>query len=105
MARPKKELDGEQIRELAGFGLTAAEISAFLRCSQDTIERRFADVIKAGRDNLSASLKRRQVMLALDGNVAMLIWLGKQYLGQREKVEHKQSDEGISITIKRPDKG
>lgn len=105
MARPKKELDGEQIRELAGFGLTAAEIAAFLRCSQDTIERRFADVIKAGRDNLSASLKRRQVMLALDGNVAMLIWLGKQYLGQREKVEHKQSDEGISITIKRPDKG
>ena len=30
--------------------------------------------------------------MALDGNVPMLIWLGKQMLGQKDKFEH--SDEG-----------
>jgi hypothetical protein len=31
-------------------------------------------------------LRRRQIRAALDGNITMLIWLGKQYLGQRDQV-------------------
>jgi len=30
------------------------------------------------------SLRRAQLKVALDGNVTMLIWLGKQMLGQSE---------------------
>ena len=29
--------------------------------------------------------RRRQIRAALDGNITMFIWLGKQYLGQREQ--------------------
>jgi hypothetical protein len=29
-------------------------------------------------------LRRAQLRLAIDGNVTMLIWLGKQYLGQSD---------------------
>ena len=33
------------------------------------------------------SLRRAQYQKALDGNPTMLIWLGKQILGQRERVD------------------
>ena len=31
------------------------------------------------------SIKRKQFELAMQGNVQMLIWLGKQHLGQKDK--------------------
>ena len=34
-------------------------------------------------------LREKQWEVAMDGNVQMLIWLGKQYLGQRDTPEHK----------------
>ncbi len=43
-------------------------------------------------------LKRKQIDVALQGNVVMLIWLGKQYLGQAEKTEESGEYE---ITIER----
>ena len=32
-------------------------------------------------------LRKKQFEMAMDGNVQMLIWLGKQYLGQKDKPE------------------
>ena len=32
-------------------------------------------------------LAQKQFELAMDGNVTMLVWLGKQYLGQTDKQE------------------
>tara|TARA_Y100001963_G_C6497774_1_gene316461 strand:- start:167 stop:364 length:198 start_codon:yes stop_codon:yes gene_type:complete len=34
-------------------------------------------------------LRKKQWEVAMDGNVQMLIWLGKQYLGQRDTPETK----------------
>lgn len=39
-----------------------------------------------------ASLRRQQYILAKEGDRTMLIWLGKQYLGQTDKVEEKVTD-------------
>jgi len=36
-------------------------------------------------------LKRKQVEVALAGNTTMLIWLGKQYLDQSDKVDNTHS--------------
>ena len=33
------------------------------------------------------ALRQKQFEMAMDGDVRMLIWLGKQYLGQSEKPE------------------
>ena len=33
------------------------------------------------------SLRRKQFETALAGNVTMMVWLGKQYLGQKDKTE------------------
>ncbi len=35
--------------------------------------------------------------MALNGNVTMLIWLGKQYLGQREKTDAVVREEIVTI--------
>jgi hypothetical protein len=84
MARPRKQIDGSQVTKLAEIGCTAAEIATVMDCSADTIERRFAGNLTKGRCNLKMKLRRRQIRAALDGNITMLIWLGKQYLGQTE---------------------
>jgi len=59
-------------------------MAAFLDCGKRTLERRYGAVIEKGREGMKLSLRRMQYQTADKGNVAMQIWLGKQYLGQRE---------------------
>ncbi len=83
----KHNLDERQIKELAEMQCTMTEIAAVMGCSVDTLERRYADVIKEGRDRGKSSLRRMQYKKALEGNPTMLIWLGKHYLDQKEAVQ------------------
>ena len=92
MARPKKEIDAEQVRKLAGINCSMEEIGSIVGCSVDTLERRFADVIKEGRTHGRMSLKRKQFEVAMGGNVSMLIWLGKNVLGQRDIPEGENQE-------------
>lgn len=87
MARPKLKIDPKLVQDLAALGCKTNEIATTLGCSTDTIERRFAAELAKGRENLKISLRRWQLEAAKKGNVAMLIWLGKQLLGQTEKIE------------------
>jgi hypothetical protein len=101
VGRPKKEIDREQVLELAKIHCTYAEMAAVLNCNESTLKRRFADLIERGREEGKMSLRRAQFDLALNRkNVAMLIWLGKQILGQTDKVEHQTAD-AINLTIRR----
>lgn len=81
------------VRNLASIQCTDEEIAAGIGCSQDTLARgRKRDqeldaAIIEGRANGRMSLRRAQYQKALDGNPTMLIWLGKQILGQRERVD------------------
>ena len=90
--RPKKEINADEFEKLCGMQCTLAEVASFFDCSEDTIERwcrsqyemTFADVYKKKSAKGKASLRRAQIQAALAGNPTMLIWLGKQYLDQRE---------------------
>jgi hypothetical protein len=89
--RPKKKISAKAVRKLAGLQCSYAEMAAVLGCDMSTLTRNFAQVIREGRKNGTMSLKRAQFKKAVDdGNAPMLIWLGKQYLGQTEKSEVKQ---------------
>jgi len=83
MGRPQLEIDPEQVRLLAECFCTNEEIAAKLGCSPDTLTRRFAESLKSGKDSAKSSLRVNQFNLSKT-NPAMAIWLGKQYLGQRE---------------------
>jgi len=87
MARPKLKIDPKLVQDLAAIGCKTTEIATIIGVSVDTLDRRFAGELEKGRSNLRASLRRWQIEAAKKGNVAMLIWLGKQLLGQTEKVE------------------
>jgi hypothetical protein len=99
MARPKKKIDSEQVRELAAINCSYAEMAAVLRCDPKTLSTRFLKVIQEGREHGKMSLKRKQYEVAMSGNVTMLIWLGKQTLGQRDQVL-ESGDAPSSITLK-----
>jgi AraC-like DNA-binding protein len=96
MARPKINIDWSTVEKLCLIQCTGEEIASVLGCSYDTLERRckeeyeesFAEYIKRESSGGKASLRRAQWKKAIDdGNATMQIWLGKQYLGQRDKQE------------------
>jgi hypothetical protein len=86
--RPKKPVDLEMVEKLAHIQCTHVEIASALNVSVDTLTRNphFAEVFKRGAEGGRKSLRRMQFESANKGNIAMQIWLGKQYLGQSEHV-------------------
>lgn len=94
MARPRIEIDFENFKKLCGLQCTLAEIASFFQCSEDTIERwckrelkvSFAEAFKKYSATGKISLRRWQFKMA-EHNVAMAIFLGKNWLGQADKVE------------------
>ena len=94
--RPRIVIDGNQVEAMAQIGCTTDEIGSVVGCSRDTLERRFAAEIVKGRLGGKVRLRKIQMNVALSGNVTMLIWLGKQGLGQSDKLlnEHTGADGG-----------
>ena len=94
MARPKKEIDYESVEKLARLQCTQEEIANFLNISVRTLQRddEFCRIYKKGMDNGKMSLRRIQFKLA-EKNTSMAIFLGKQYLGQRDVIEQDNSKE------------
>jgi IS30 family transposase len=92
MARPKANVDEEEVEKLAAMFCSLEEIASFFNVNTSTIQRRFAQAIGRGRNKGKISLKRKQYLVAMDGNVQMLIWLGKQHLDQKDKKEVSAED-------------
>lgn len=92
MARPKKEINQREFEALCGFQCTEEEICNFFdvtdktltRWCKETYDLSFSEVFKVKRNIGKISLRRSQWKLA-EKNATMSIWLGKQYLGQRER--------------------
>ena len=93
------------VHGLGKIQATTKECAAVLGVSEPTYLKFKSDhqeVADAYRDGLGQgleSLRRRQFKAAMDGNPTMLVWLGKQYLGQTDKQEIAASVTGdISVT-------
>ena len=99
--RPEKIIDKEEFEKLCAFQCTLEEISSFFDCSEDKIEywceetynKKFKDIYAIKRRKGKVSLRRVQFLKAMKGDNVMLIWLGKQYLDQREKIEQENKGE------------
>lgn len=94
VGRPKMEIDKVQFEKLCAILCTLEEISGFFDCSMDTIERwckrtynaKFSEVFRVYSAKGKMSLRRYQFDLAKK-NAAMAIFLGKNYLGQRDSFD------------------
>ena len=99
MARPPMPIDEELVFKMAQWGCKTEEIADHFGCSTDTIQRRCAAELIKGRADLRMSLRQWQLASAKKGNVAMLIWLGKQMLGQQDRyqLEVSQIDDATFV--------
>ena len=95
--RPPLAISAKSVEELAALGCNPEEIAGVLSCSRDTIDRNFAEQVALGRMRLAKKLRERQIDIAMNGSVPLLIWLGKQYLGQRDKAEQTIREEVVTI--------
>lgn len=97
--RPKKEIDYGVVEKLANIQCTQEEIAGVLGISVRTLQRdeEFCRIYKKGQENGKMSLRRIQYKLA-EKNASMAIFLGKQYLGQRDNVEVKAPEELNKVT-------
>jgi hypothetical protein len=96
--RPLAVVDEEQVYKLSQFGCTYEEIGSFFDVNGDTIRRRFAGTVAKGRDHLKRVIRKKQVELAMRGDRTMLIWLGKQLLGQSEPALIQQTNNVVQVT-------
>lgn len=98
--RPLKKIDWDQVKKLCVIQCTLEEIAYFLDIEESTLQKRckkdlninFSTLFKKYADEGKISLRRSQFKVATSGNVSMLIWLGKQYLGQTDKMENTNFD-------------
>ena len=94
MARPKTSIDWDTVNKLLEADCEGTEISAFLGIVPDTLYRRcqedngigFADYLRLKKAKGNSLIKVKQFEAAVkDKDKAMLIWLGKNRLGQKDK--------------------
>lgn len=93
-------IDKKQFENLCGLQCTLLEICDFFDVEDDTLNSwckktygtTFSEVFKIKRGKGQISLRRMQWKLA-EKNAAMAIFLGKQYLGQKDKIEY--TDDGM----------
>ena len=113
--RPKIEWDEKDYKTFEGLcsiQATVKEIEHVLNITDKTINRLckehytdedgkpmdFSAVYKKYSETGKMSLRRYQFKLA-EKNATMAIWLGKQYLGQRDNFETQTEDRKITINV------
>ena len=98
VGRPKLDIDPEQVTRLARLHCTMQEMADFFGCHRETLRENFSPQIDKGRSEGNISLRRKQWQMAVEkGNVVMLIWLGKQMLGQRNEILESDSNAPLPI--------
>lgn len=94
MARPRKEIDKTEFEKLCYLQCTQVEICEWFNVTDKTLSNwckrtyhaGFSEVYRQKRAGGKISLRRAQFRLA-EKSAPMAIWLGKQYLGQKDEVQ------------------
>lgn len=115
--RPRKEINEKLFENLCAIQCTEKEICAVLECCEDTLnawckrtyKMTFSDTYKSKKLFGKSSLRRTQFRLA-EKSASMAIWLGKQYLGQKDIAEigmekDNVQDDALSESLRELAKG
>ena len=68
----------------------------FFGCSADLFEKSYSEFLTKGRAEQKMRIRQLQWKSAEKGNVSMLIFLGKNILGQQDRLEENQLEEPLT---------
>jgi hypothetical protein len=88
----KKIIPPDEIYKLSKLWCSYEEISEWFDVPVETLKYNFRDLILKGRAETKQALRRAQIKVALEGNTTMLIWLGKNILGQQDAPHNEDYD-------------
>ena len=97
-------IDWPKVDGMCAIQCTGEEIAGVLGIGYDTLQRAckrendmvFEDYIGQKKSGGRMSLRRKQYSTAMEGNPTMLVWLGKNWLGQTDKIDNTSSDGSMS---------
>ena len=92
----------EEVEKLASYHCTNTEIADFFDIPIKTLEYNFAKLIQKAKSGTKQRLRKAQLEVALGGNTAMLIWLGKNLLGQSDQPVTEGSKQPLPWTDSDP---
>ena len=108
--RKPAQIDLTELEKLSSLHCTDQELADWFGVSTRTIETRrkrpeFAQAMQRGRAKGRISVRRAQMKMLDSGNGTMGVWLGKQFLGQRDVLtnQHVGSDGGPIQVECKPD--
>lgn len=84
IGRDKKPVPANDVFKLAAIGMKDIEIAEWFGIDGNTLRYNFSVELLKGRNTLNQSLRRKQIEVAMGGNPTMLIFLGKNLLGQSD---------------------
>lgn len=105
MARPRREIDYEQVRGLRRIMCTEEEIAIAIGFSYRGFQERkkrdedLNDALNEGHVLGKVSLRRAMMDKALSGNVSAQIWMSKNILGYKDKVETSENTGGGGLLV------
>lgn len=103
-----KYINAEQFENMCSILCTQQEICHILRLEYEEVDEwckhtygcNFPKAHAMISDGGRMSLRRKQFKKAVeDEDTRMLIWMGKQFLGQSERVESKHMAEGVTLNF------
>ncbi len=80
----KKVIPPDEVYKLASLHCNYQEIAEWFSIPRETLKYNFRDLIQKAYSETNQRLRRAQIETALKGNAIMLIWLGKNMLGQSD---------------------
>ena len=92
VGRDKKVVPPNDVQRLAQMGCKDSEIAEWFGIDENTLRYNFSVELLKGKLALSQSLRQAQIRLAMSGNATMLIWLGKNILGQQENPNNSDAN-------------
>ena len=95
VGREKRVVPPDEVYKLAELGCTNKEIAEWFMIKEDTLNYNFCDYLTKARAGMKRRLRSVQLSTALAGNATLLIWLGKQYLGQSDTPANSQDQEAL----------
>lgn len=113
MGRPKANIDWRKVDNLLKAQCDGVGIAGILGIHPNVLYEACKEVNKLSFSDYSAQkksegkelLRAKQFETAMNGNVTMQIWLGKQHLDQKDRKDMTSNDQtlGMSITVESPD--